>query len=541
MDAQKSNEEQRNNKATVKKIITISVITLAILFPTILAIFLGKYIEDNRDISGLEDVEVTLFDSNGDMLFTQVGVDGESSESSLVKIFSAISSNIVPSNSEPDLSKYGDSMIAEIKNGSSISTLTCYFSMGEQESFCTDSSGQLYLIPQMYCDYFLDSHFAESLYMTAVPPTLITGDYEQILPYDASWSYLNTSGNFLRASLFKKTDRKLTFTMTGGISLNFSVQPDECTVSVLDGANIVFSGTLAELQNASLTDSANMTISMHAVWEKQSVRSYYGEQHFEFQVSVKNKAEFFTDTLNVGTDQLILISAKNVSDLSKLTFTSQFVETTPTFQKNGDIAYALFSPPLLEVDDEITFTVSYGITSKEFTAKISAPQSNAPESSSSILDIKFKNASSRANKHIFLNIPFTEVDSKYFTKGTEYGAEVDLLNNKFNSPFTEYLCVNGTAISVRSLNSGLVLFTGESETLGKYVIIDLGLELKIWYCYLDSVSVTTGDYVAVGDVLGTSGALILSSNPSQGFCTMFTYRERIIAPDCVFEKQAHIS
>lgn len=528
-------EIQKSKKSVVKKIITVIIISVAILLPTLLAIFIGKYIDKNRDISEFENIEVILYNTNGNLLFSEKGVDEESTDSSLVKIFSAITSNILPSDDDPDLSKYGDPIIAHIKEDSSLLTLTCYFSMEDEESYCTDNSGQLYLIPSMYCDYFVNSHFAESLYKTASPPALTTGDGEQIIPYAATWNYLNASGDFLNATLFEATDQRSSFTMTGGISLDFSVEPDECTVSVLDGDNLIFSGTLDELKTASLSESSRLTLSMHAVWQKQNSRSYYGEQRFEFQVSVKNKAEFFVDTLNISADQLILISVTNVSDLSKLSFTSQFTENIPTFQKKDEIAYALIAAPDLDVGDNFSFTVAYGITSKDFTVSMSDPLNEVFANTSSALSINFKNASSISNKYIFLGTPLADVDQKYFVKGTAYGSTVSQFGKTFVSPFAEYRC-SDAAISVRSLNSGLVVFTGESETLGKHIIIDLGLELKIWYCYLDEIYVSAGDHVATGDVLGTVGTLVLSSDLSQGFSTMFTYREYVVSPDCIVAK-----
>ncbi len=69
----------------------------------------------------------------------------------------------------------------------------------------------------------------------------------------------------------------------------------------------------------------------------------------------------------------------------------------------------------------------------------------------------------------------------------------------------DFKCAKGAKIS--AINDGLVLSVKNDNLLGKVVEIDHGGKLVAKYCGLDTVNVSEGDYVTIGQTLGTLGTV----------------------------------
>lgn len=67
----------------------------------------------------------------------------------------------------------------------------------------------------------------------------------------------------------------------------------------------------------------------------------------------------------------------------------------------------------------------------------------------------------------------------------------------------DFKCSKGSKIE--SINDGLVMSVEKDNLLGRVVTIDHGSKLIVKYCGLDTVNVSKGDYVTIGQQLGTLG------------------------------------
>lgn len=67
----------------------------------------------------------------------------------------------------------------------------------------------------------------------------------------------------------------------------------------------------------------------------------------------------------------------------------------------------------------------------------------------------------------------------------------------------DFKCASGS--KVVAINDGLVLSVTKDNLLGKVVEIDHGGKLVAKYCGLDTVNVSVGDYVTIGQNIGTVG------------------------------------
>ena len=55
---------------------------------------------------------------------------------------------------------------------------------------------------------------------------------------------------------------------------------------------------------------------------------------------------------------------------------------------------------------------------------------------------------------------------------------------------------------VPNLESGMVIFVGEKENLGKTVIIEQVNGVEVWYSNLSSININIYDYVEKGSLIG---------------------------------------
>lgn len=74
----------------------------------------------------------------------------------------------------------------------------------------------------------------------------------------------------------------------------------------------------------------------------------------------------------------------------------------------------------------------------------------------------------------------------------------------------DFKCSSGT--KVVAVNDGLVISVTKDNLLGKVIEIDHGGKLVARYCGLDTVNVSAGDYVTIGQTLGTIGTVPFEAN-----------------------------
>jgi murein DD-endopeptidase MepM/ murein hydrolase activator NlpD len=66
---------------------------------------------------------------------------------------------------------------------------------------------------------------------------------------------------------------------------------------------------------------------------------------------------------------------------------------------------------------------------------------------------------------------------------------------------------------IKSINKGVVVFTGNHFFSGNSIYIDHGLGIVSMYFHLSEIKVKTGDEVEIGDVIGFVGSTGRSTGP----------------------------
>lgn len=525
-------------KPSIKRTLTVIAVALIILLPTILAIVITAYSELNEDTYTFDGVEAVLYNADGKVLFRERGEDISAEKSSLVKILSAIDlhrEEYVEGVSGTDTSL---PLIASISRNGAVSELTCYFSFISGKSWCVDSGGTKYSIPDTYSEYFMQSPFAEPLHASSSAPTLNTFDGDVILPSGVKWSYLNTSGEWMDATLCPTVNTTATYKSTGGISLSFSTPPSECIAKLYEDSELIYEGDLEGISSVTLTEDV-VTVSITASWDKHGDATSYGEQSFGFSIHVQNKSDFLISSTLLYPNKPVLVTATNVTELANLSFASEDTSFKPVFHMRGKTALALIPYPTDVYEkglSEFSFTLSYGISEHTFTITAIRAESDVLPKEYGAFGIDTSYFASTIDE-IFLGGAYASPDATLFTEGVGVGTEISVNGNSVRSPFTEYLCRDKYGVAVKSLYGGRVCFVGRSELLGNYAVIDLGLDVKLWYCYLGEVYVKAGDVVAMGETIGTSGTLGTRTDGAQGFAFMFTYLEHVLLPEYVFDNK----
>ena len=521
-----------------KKVVIAVLAALAILLPSFLAVFNIIYTNSDAASASRSSVSVTLYDVDENQLHYEDSTTEYEGDASLTAIFKAICDGMEKTAPINDVSLSQAPIRADLRGFGAYERLTCYFSFTSGASFCIDSSGQYYKIKNEDSERFLRSAFAEAVFPDAIPPTLSTPDGDSITPSSADWFYRGFDGSFKRAQRITVTDKLSSYYVTGSISLSFSLAPDFCLVRIFQGEERIFEGALEELPYITLDSSIPVRMTVRAVWNETEGKKYHGEINYDFSLGVRHRAYFSLNRDILGVGEFAILSASNVSDISRLSFTAEEGLPVPQFYSKGDGAYTVI--PYLSDLEQYTFTVTYGVASKTFTVSMdaSADPFRGVDVTSELLGITMNNGTNIMNGHIFLGGGFCDPETYGFDARLGFGDIFTFEEEEYFSVFKEYLLTESHGMAVKACYGGRVIYSGNNSMMGNYVIIDVGLGMRLWYCGLSDVDVRIGGYVAAGDNIGKTGNLTAGSD--EGFMLILSCGESLLDPDTVLGKDLEL-
>ena len=520
-------------KIGIKKALTVLFVTLAVLFPTVLAIFSIIHTNNEIIVSSPDSSQVVLLDSEGNELFREDASSEPDGSDSLLEIFKAVYSNMEKSDPPSEGVQTETPLTASMKLDGKDISLICHFSFTEGSSFCVDSDGQYYRISAADSERFLASEFSQCLYVEATPPELSTTDGDSILPLSAKWNYKNINDSFVSADTVTNQSPK-TYSITGGISLSFSDMPDYCRVRVYQFGQKIFDGSFDELPFVTVDSGNILNITVRAVWSNSGDGRNYGELNYDFNVIIRKRADLSLNTSLLAPGQFAVLKVTNVTDTSMLLFSSEQSDFSPDFYLDGETACALIPYPSDVEGNTYEFTVSYGVATKTFTIEEDSeavPTREQIVAASAAFGVNFKQSLLKRNDYNFLTGAFTSPEERGYTVISDFGSPCEYGYEEYSLIYTQYACVDGYGMSVVACYGGSVVYAGENSVLGKYAIVDVGLGLKIWYCNLGAVDVKAGDIVASGEIIGKSGTLTFDGG--EGFGLMVSAYDTPISVNAV--------
>ena len=513
-----------------KKLIPYALLFAVIILPTVLAVIYASYVGDGT-VNSANINSVILSDTNGDPLFSEEK-SRNSSHDSLIGIFNSIYENMSPTAKNIDTDTMA-SIVAEITEKSHKTTLNCYFSLPDGTGYAIDDNGTVYSISNKDALKFLTSPYAESIYEASTPPSMLTADGDTVLPSNIRWKYRNIDGELLAAERHRQTSDSDTYSVAESISLSFSTPPDKLTASVFNEGQEMFSGNLSQLAYLTLDNVSKVRVTCTAIWNERSDRDFSGKLTYDFTVTVHTRAEFSIDRSTLSAGEFALLKVDHVSNPSRISFHSEDTEFSPTFHFIDTTAYAVIPYTALGELPNISFTVSYGVSKKDFVLE------------SQIDDTDLNNSLTRFLSSNGVNITIkSTASSKMFFSALGSLPSSDLFQNTMGfsdstggatvSYYSEYASTNGHGASCTAIISGKVVATGANDLLGSYAVVDVGFGLRVWYCKLSVVDVSVGEYVTVGDVIGKCGTL--SKEASCGFRLMMSYGNTLLCPEFIIQR-----
>lgn len=515
----------------------------------------GWYVYHTNKVDPAHSFSVTLYTPEQQLLAQETGDPQDASLKSLVGMFYSIATSTESTKAfvgDLDTKPY---ILADLTLNGVTSQWKCYFSLREIDSFCVSADGTVYPIDGTVSRNFLASPYAEPFYETAKPPTLITLDNESVTPLALEWFYQSNEGSFLQAVLPQTTDQNILYEITGELGFTFSQTPDLCSVQVWNSeGEKIFHDSYSELSSLTTAVGDVLTVRINANWNANDRGDPYGTAEYHFSVRIRNQSAFSIHTDTVRPGEAIVLSCTNITTLSKINFTAHTPDCipAPVFHRDGDHVRALLIFPESITQKQFAFTVSYGASKQSFTVSIQ-PSEQAPQYSYSELDFSQNPAAETAARDELLQLltalpsndtfpyfrgNFSDPTKNGFAVGYTHNGTVawgSSLSQSFTALGTELIATETSDRTVRALHNGRVLAVGNSDLLGRYVVIDHGCGLRTWYGHLSMVSVSVGEVVKQDDPLGKVGRG--GASTADGFLLICTAYDTVLDPSFIIGKE----
>ncbi|MBE6544299.1 MAG: M23 family metallopeptidase [Ruminococcaceae bacterium] len=389
-----------------------------------------------------------------------------------------------------------------------------------------------YKISENAAKAFLSTKYSEGVYEGSHVPVLTIGG-EEIPKVSVDWKYKLVSGEMKSATEYLLDDEVVNI---GAIATDFncvfSRDPDNIDVRIFrqDTGETLYYGSLGGIKKMSTSQNHVVRIEIYAHWNEGLTKDCMGDITYVAYAKLHAPAYFYLSEPQVQEGELVVISAKNILDVSNLEFTCDQLEFKPKFFKDGEYYRAYVPIPLgilSELDEDnpkVTFKYKSDDSVGSFDLLILERSDNA-KTVYNIEQTVFKEMSVVSNPYPQLykmienslnnNTNFAEnyLSGKFFTgfsgtaTRTVYGTHIKYssVTGMFRGYDTHY--VGASTSGITTINSGKIVYKGEFDYTGGLVVVDHGFGLLSWYWNLGKFAdgLKVGDIVDSGTLLGYNG------------------------------------
>jgi len=535
---------------SVKKFIVLLLALVVVFIPTYVAI---AYYSSHVEEPGIETSENTYLQVK-DPLQNEYRIDSEEAEDSKWQMFNSMIKGAAAVSEIPENLRNADNMLladyitvtteknpdgTETEGETTKKTYAFYFSTDKANCYFMNPDQKCFKISENDAKAFLSNELSNFLYKSAVTPdftALGTTVPAQIL----EWNYLAAGGIYQSLTLSGTGTLNFAYKSGDTIPMTFSVEPTVCTVKVTgaDGT-VLFDASYKNLNTLSLRKNTVLTFETKASWTKTEGCEAYGEATYVFTANLTAPAEFRINTSEIYRGEFAVVSAINIDDVSKITFSSsEPLPYIPKFSKSGDgVVSALIPVSYGCSGTSYVLTFGYGDVSQTLGLTVKYDKETQG------YRYGYKDSSIDVNSNLF-NTTYTDVQVETYNKLVKSICQQTSGDAMFDGAFLDYedkgvlqtngarlwlgfarnvLIYNGktstkksfihtgldygvtsaTAIDVPALNAGKVCYVGTDDVLGKFVVVDHGCGLRSWYSHLtDNSIVAVGDAVVKGQSLG---------------------------------------
>ncbi len=431
---------------------------------------------------------------------------------------------------------------------------TCHYNTEGAESYLFDVNANVcYEVKSEDMKAFLSRFFYGQSHNELSVPVLITAGNE-VTPSYINWYHKNTQQLYTPVLDLATASEEETYPVNKHISLRFEPAPDAASVKVYRGPEEIYSGDYAGFSALSYEDSVNLTVMIQAKWDQKEDRDFYGEASYQFYVNYSANPAFALSAVRIATadgrelvksatvqnyisirseaeDNLRLsatagdyvgIHVLNSTDPQNITVKSTpDLGVTPVFYADGDYVRGLLPLKADLEGGDYRITVSTRGAEETFTLTVEerSPFTRPYDAGADLIRTARSAAALAEYDTLRKQIGQTRSTTNYldgkfidFGDASSIGAKLYLgyghtrtlsTGDSYRMDGVDFYIYPG--VEIPSLNSGMVIATGQNANLGNYVIVDHGLGLRTWYCHLSEISVSVGDAVKKAQAVGKSG------------------------------------
>lgn len=402
-------------------------------------------------------------------------------------------------------------------------TYRYYFSADPDNSYFVDGSGKAYKIPADKASTFIQSSYGVCIFPASAPPVMNFGDGGTvILPTEMSWQCLSY-GNIYKEVEVPTSSEMQRITLLGGLDLRFTIEPDYLVVSIKRYGLTVYDDLYENIASYTFEEGETLDVTVTAKWYENEARGAFGEATYEFAAYVQPAPVFYLGETSIQPGEFVVITGKNVTDISQITFTSEpEIGYTPKFYRDGDYVRALV-PISVDLPDtsSYSFTINAGGVTQTISLAIEPKTFRSKDVNVSTQEMASKFTAETLEEFSRVAGPYLTADgevrywegkfiegvaNRYITAG--FGIYRKLTGTygsgePYRNPGVDYIVNAGD--KALAANNGKVIYVGDLTLTGNTVIIDHGFGLKSLYAYLGEIEVKVGDMVKTGDTIGTVG------------------------------------
>ena len=452
-------------------------------------------------------------------------------DSDIAKLLNRIISSSTPLSEPPAALSGSDYFKVTFTEGKRSTEYRYFFSQNTDAVYFLDAAGKSYLVSETDAAEFLQTPYAQCLYAEAYLPEMKNGD-NVILPTSYNWAY-QTAGakNILASTLAETATDTVSYTSKSGLSFDFGDRtPASFTVTLTADGNVLYSGDYASIGGAvDVKKYSALTVEAAVEWKGNEEHMSSGSATYKFVLNIEAQTEFFLGADSVQPGGIIPISAYNVADASKITFAAEPALThggktiAPKFYADGKNAYAILPTTYETVPGTYTFTFTYDSMSFPFTFTVTEKtfKKQAYDIAKATAEATRNAKTLAAYDKLVAEIAAGDFGTKYFDGVWNTGIAEEGYNGTIMTGYGLYRSISKTGevyrhdgvdfyakdgSKVLAVNAGKVVYVGASDYPGVFVVIDHGYGLLSWYGNPAKATVKTGDVVAAGDAIATSGS-----------------------------------
>lgn len=511
-----------------KKILLIALGLIVLFIPTYVAI--ANY--NSKKPDDVVDTVTTLTISDPEGRTNTVTSDNDSN--GIITMFNNINKSGTPVTSLPDALAGSEFLLVTYTTADSELSYKYYFTIDSSDCYFADPQGKIFRIAVQQAKEFLGSTFSVYLYKTATPPVLTASNTHVISAAELKWFYLVSGGTYQQYEYVPGSNETLTYDMGNAFSFDFSIEPTYANVKVYNGEELLFDdaiSNLSALQNLTISRHTKLDFIISATWDQTTDCEFYGSATYSFNTMIMAPAEFKIGETEIEHGDVIVLSGVNVNNPSEIEVTFEPALANnfkPTFFAEGDLVHALIPFSYDVANGNYVITVSYGITKQTFNLTVSNSRygfDKAPTKHSAaehLISTYYSEEDVKEYEKLYAEICGTTESLMYFSGAFinyENAGTLTAKKSTIKLGFSrEQTLADGrlikhdgidfevsSGVDVPTMASGKVVYVGNCDVLGNFVVVDHGYGLKTWYAHLSEISVSVGDVVKTSQTLGKTG------------------------------------